>query len=92
MYLRGKLCFSNLAPEGAWSRPGGLGLHAPSFARLLDLFLFLMPLVEDVLGIMNAPDAMLYVDVCQSRLGGMHLLLLDKVMCEPWRFVSMCCR
>jgi hypothetical protein len=67
----------DLAPEGAWSRPSGLGLHAPSFARLLDLFLFLIPLVEDVLGITNAPDAMLYVDVRQSKLGGMRLLLQD---------------
>jgi hypothetical protein len=91
MYLRGKLCFPNLAPKGAWSRQGGLGLHAPSFARLLNLFLFPMPLVEDVLGITNAPDAMLYVDVRRSRLGGMRLLLQDKVVCEPWRFVSMCC-
>jgi hypothetical protein len=28
MYLQGKLCLSDLAPEGAWSRPRWAGLHA----------------------------------------------------------------
>lgn len=74
-YLLGKLCFLDLAPKGAWSHPGcARATHVPSFVRLLDFFLFLTPIVEDVPGVANASDAMLYVDPCQSRLGGMHPL------------------
>jgi hypothetical protein len=45
------------------------------FAWLLDLFLFPKPVIEDLPGITNASVAMLYVDACRSRLGGMCPLL-----------------
>jgi hypothetical protein len=43
----------------------------PSFALLLDFFQFPPPIVEDVSGVANASDAVLYVDARHCRLGGL---------------------
>jgi hypothetical protein len=41
-----------------------------------------MPVVEDVPGVTNAFDAVLYVDTRRSRLGGLRPLLQDEVVCS----------
>lgn len=65
MYLQGKLCLSDLVPEGVWSHPSRAeAARASSFVWLLDLLSFPMLIVEDVSGTANASDEMLYVDTC----------------------------
>jgi hypothetical protein len=52
-------------PEGVWSHPSRAeAARASSFVWLLDLLSFPMLIVEDVLGIADASDEMLYVDTC----------------------------
>jgi hypothetical protein len=45
---------------------------------LLDFFLFLTVVVEDMSGVANASDAMLYVDMSWSRLGGLCPLAVGR--------------
>lgn len=79
-------------PKGAWSWPTWAGAtRAPSFAWLLDFFLFPMIVVEDVSGVVNASDAVLCVNAHRSRLGGLCPLLQDKVVHVPRLSMLVCC-
>lgn len=50
----------------------------PPFARLLNLFLFPVPVVEDLLGVVDVPEAVLLGDACSCGLGGVRPLALGR--------------
>lgn len=73
--IKGNYAFLILRPKAHGPSPGGLGLHSLLlFVRLINFFLFPMPVVKNVSGVANASDDVLYVDTHWSRLVGMRPL------------------
>lgn len=63
--IKGNYAFLILRPKAHGPSPGGLGLHSLLlFVRLINFFLFPMPVVKDVSGIVNVSNAVLYVGTC----------------------------
>jgi hypothetical protein len=71
--------------KGGWSQLGwARAMLGPPLARLLHFFLLPLPVVEDVMSIVDILEEVLQGNMCPCGLRRFHPLLQDKVMCVSW--------
>jgi hypothetical protein len=71
----------------------------PFFAQLLDFFLLLTPVVEEVSSVVDVPEAIFHGDTHPRGPGGLSPLLQDEAICGSWlsmprvnyRSILACC-
>jgi hypothetical protein len=83
--FRRNLTLSKGTSSGQWAEVA----LTPPLAQLLNFFLLLMPIVDDVLGITNVLEAVLQGDARSYELGGLCPLLQDEVVCG-FALVGIC--